>query len=432
MRKKVVFIIFVILGLLFLPQIIGPVIDLVTYPQLKKEAENALQYFAEADVDDTNNAWYYYSRAGEQFDDGAWHKEVYSYIDEKIEITKNVRTAVRENKEALDLMRYGTERSFCRIPFDPEIWTPSSFHMSSSIFKIVDLIVARAFFNLEEMNNEDAIADIFSMMTISEHVASNGHAIDYMMGGKFQYQSCKLLEIGLESGVFDEAQLEIISDKLMAFEKEWPKFARVLEIEAITMLLMLSESSKERSGSVFMAKVLLRYIHWKYLFSYNFAYLGGYRFMIKLSDELRGKEDIDSLISCVDDNLKENVEERIRDYCWKNFMYGMMLANLDHLFERRLDILSKIRVLHLCSEVQRYKWRNGHFPADIDNFERRVSIDFNTGKCFNYANFGDSVVVSSRGPDLNDEKDDVSLTLTDIGIKQYLERKRDACKKLEE
>ncbi|MCK4575210.1 hypothetical protein KAU34_02245 [candidate division WOR-3 bacterium] len=431
--KRVLTFIIVIFGVFLLPQIIGPVVDRITYPQLKKEAEKALQYFDEVSVDDTSNAWFYYSRAGEQFDDSAWHKEVYQYIDGKIEITPHILSAIRENKQALELLRDGTKCDFCKIPYNPEIWAPSSFSMSSSnLDEIVDIAYAQSLFNLENMNNEKAIADIFSIMTISEHVASNGHAIDYMMGCWFFYQSYKLLKMGLESGVFDEVQLEIISNKLKVFEEEWPKFARVLEIEAKSTLMMLSESRKEITARQFMAMMFLRYINWKHFFSFNFAILGGYRFMNELSDELEEKEDIDSLIFNFDDNLEKDIEERIRNYSLKNLMYGIGLANIVRLYERKLSILTKIRILHLCSEVQRYKLRNGHYPPSIDDFDRKISIDLNSGEYFSYTNYGDSVIVSSSGNDPTEQKDDVSLTLTNIGIKRYLKRKRDSSKKPEQ
>jgi hypothetical protein len=432
MKKIVLSFFFFVFGLLLLPQIIGLVVDCIAYPFMKKEAGNAQQYFAEVNVDDTSNAWYYYFRAGEKFDDNAWNREVYQYIDGTTEITPNILTAIRGNKQALELLQDGTKRNFCKIPHDQERLMSSSLSMSYNLFKLVDLIDARALLNLKKMDYEDAIADIFSIISVSEHVASDGAAIDYMMGCKFIYQSCRLLEMGLESGSFNEIQLGIIADRLMALETEWPKFARVLEIEAKTTLIMLSNPRREGSGGVFMSKMLLRYIHWKYLFSYNFAYLGGYRFMNELSDELEEKEEIDSLIYSFNENLNQDVQRRIRIYGWKNFIYGIELANIVHLYERRLHILTNIRILHLCSEAQRYKLEHGYYPPKIEEFEKRVYTDFNTGECFNYTNFGDSIIVSSPGPDLDSEKDDVSLTLTDIGIKKYLERKRNAVKKPEE
>ena len=90
MRKKLLSFIIIIFALFLLPQIIGSITDLITYPQLKKETENAVQYFSEVSLDDTNNAWFYYSLAEDQFVDGDLNKDVDSYINGKIEITSNI------------------------------------------------------------------------------------------------------------------------------------------------------------------------------------------------------------------------------------------------------------------------------------------------------------------------------------------------------
>jgi len=429
MRKKLLSFIIIIFALFLLPQIIGPITDLITYPQLRKEAENAVQYFSEVSLDDTNNAWFYYSLAEDQFDDSGWNKEIGSYIDGKIAITSSIRTALRKNKQAADLFRDGTKRNFCRIPYEPGILVPISVIMSSNnLSKIVDLVSAQSLMNLESINNEKAITEIFSIITVSEHFASNGDAIDYMTGCMLFYRSYEILKMGLESCAFSEVQLETISNKLKEIEVEWPKFARVLEIESKSTLISLSGQTKGISGHRFSARILLRYINWKYLFSFNFANLGGYRFMNKLSDELEKEEDIDSLKINFGNNLKKNIEERINNYVWKNFMYGMILANIVHLYERKLTRLTRMRILNLCSEVQLYRLRTGHYPMTLENFNRRTSIDLNTGEYFNYTNYGDSAVISSFGPDPTDKGDDVLLTLTDIGVKQYLKRKRDSSK----
>lgn len=70
-----------------------------------------------------------------------------------------------------------------------------------------------------------------------------------------------------------------------------------------------------------------------------------------------------------------------------------------------------MHALELACLISSYRIKDGHFPQNLDKIGGDIAMDFNTGKMWEYSNYGDSVTIFSPGPSSLKMDDDISLTL---------------------
>lgn len=109
-------------------------------------------------------------------------------------------------------------------------------------------------------------------------------------------------------------------------------------------------------------------------------------------------------------------EKEIRDNARKNLIVSAIPLFFG-LEEREIKFLTKLRLVSLTSLLGVYYFEKNHFPSIIKEIDNEATIDPITNKPWEYNNLKDSVIISSPGIDLNDNIDNISLTLkkTNIG-----------------
>ncbi|MBA7594558.1 hypothetical protein ES703_01502 [subsurface metagenome] len=118
------------------------------------------------------------------------------------------------------------------------------------------------------------------------------------------------------------------------------------------------------------------------------------------------------------------LKKRMNNYAAKNHIFSVLMPNIIPMYRRILRTITKIRMLYLSSIISSYRLEKGRFPLNLEEIAEDLVVDFNTGKMWEYTNYEDSVTIFSPGPDISDRKDDISITLTRMGIKKYLAKRR--------
>ncbi len=78
-------------------------------------------------------------------------------------------------------------------------------------------------------------------------------------------------------------------------------------------------------------------------------------------------------------------------------------------------------MMNLSSSLASYRLKTGSFPEKLEEIAPHLIVDLQTRKPWEYMNYTDSAKVSSPGIDAEDA---ITITITNMSIGQYLEKKR--------
>ncbi len=427
-----------LVGLILLLFVLGLITDWFTHPSIERAGKEALKDLMSLKRDEPGNAWNYYSAAIEKYKDIKPDKIPYRYLEGKIEITPNVIKIIEESKDIIGIIKEGTKQDFCSIPYNYEKGVAADIPDFMSLRRTTDIICAKSLSELEMGHTEEALDNIFSVATVGKDIAAGAPVlISQMIGTVIFLQVNHVLEIGIASGVFNSSELETISEFLDEIERFWPMLSTALDGETKSLKITLSQSYRNFETSLpvwwsnikirFYAEFAARFFCWRYIFSPKRATLCSIRLMDSIINELKEMES-----ETVKMTIKEETDikaidllkKRMNNYAAKNHIFSVLMPNIIPVYRRILRTITKIRMLYLSSIISSYRLEKGRFPLNLEEIAEDLVVDFNTGKMWEYTNYEDSVTIFSPGPDISDRKDDISITLTRMGIKKYLAKRR--------
>ncbi|TES93458.1 MAG: hypothetical protein E3J87_02295 [Candidatus Cloacimonadota bacterium] len=438
--RVIIGIIVAIVGLTLLVLLIGVIVDKVTQPSIKRAGDEALEYLTNLKRDEPGNAWDFYSLAIEKSRDIKSDKILSRYLNGNIEVTQEIMKTILDNLEIIEKIMEGARQEFYSYPYEYEKGAEAELPDYMSLRKAVSVTCAKAFYDLENGRTDASLNGLFSVMIVGKHIASGAPMlIDQMIGIVIVDKALKVLEIGISSGTFNDSQLESIAEFLVDLEKHWPLLSTALDGDSKTMKISFAKSQKgysslffgSESESKFIRVFVFRFICWRHFFSPKLSFLRGFKYMEDYISELKEIEEESMKWEKRAEAKKreDELQEKIKVYCKRNLLFGFVIPNVFSMHRRKLEYITKIRMLHLSSEISSFRLESGRFPQSLEEIAKYLVVDFNTGKVWEYTNYEDSVTIFSPGPDISDKKDDISITLTGLGIKQYLAKRRKPHKK---
>lgn len=441
--KIIISIIVAILGIMVFLLLIGYLIDCLTHPSLKTAGVESLEYLMSLQKDDPGNAWDYYSAAIEKSkgvqSDKTWER----YLDCAIEITPEILQTIKDSEETIKEIKEGAKQDFCSIPYDYKKGVAIEIPDFMTLRRITEIMCMKSLRELEIGQTEEAHNEILTVATVGKHIASGSPQIlDQMIGNVLLAKALNVLEIALSSREFENSELEIISQSLSEIEKNWPMLSSALDgdIRQVKisfashafykpvdsyLLLMYSYGQKP----LFFEKLIGRFLCWRYFFSIKLALLRSFIFINTVISEMQIIENEYMKTKTdeeVNTNREESLQERMINYSKKNPVFGLMLPNISSLYGRNRKSLTRVRALHLSCLINSYYLKKRHYPINLREIAGEITVDLNTGKIWEYTNHEDSVVIFSPGVNKTDDKDDISLTISNMGIKKYIEKRRNA------
>jgi len=437
--KIVIGIIASLVVLILLVFVIGWITDLISKPSIRKAADEARLYFVSLKRDEPGNAWDYYSEAVKKCKTIETGEILGKYRDGRKEATPAVMKVILDNLDVIEKIEEGAKQDYYCYPYDYEKGILIEFPDFMSFRKAAELVASKSLYDLENGRTDVALDELFSVMTFGKQIATGAPMlIDQMMGTIVVDRALKILEMGIASGTFSEGQLENISEFLDDLEKHWPMLAYAFGSEVKLSQLSLGANAgkdvvstvvwgNEKSGGGFVRMFLLRLLCWRSFFSPYRSIHKSLAFMEAFSSDLE-KIERDILEGEKDKRLEEQemaaLNKRIDDYKRGNFFFRITAPNYETMLERKLMYITEIRIAIVSSQIETYRFRRGRFPQNLSEIAESMLVDFNTGKLWQYTKYGDSVTVFSPGPDLESKKDDITISLSKMGIKKFLERKR--------
>lgn len=426
-----------IVGVILFLLIIGFTVDCFTYPSLKRTGNEALEDLKSLRIDKPGNAWDYYSIAIEKSRNIKPDKMRIGYIRGKIEITPEIIKAIEVNTDAIREIKEGARQDFCSVSFNYKKGLSVDIPDFTTLKRITEILCVNSLRELEEGNAEEALNDIFTVATVGKHLASVAPTVlDQMVGGVLISQALSVLRIGVSSSVFNKNELKKVAQFLDEMEKDWPPLYQALDTQTKLLKITIANITLSRTleivllphhqkkPSIFL-KSLVRLVYWRYLFSPRLAFLKNFEFFDTIISEMQEIESTSSKVikrgeihKIFPDIFQKRINENVR----KNPIPLIFIPKFSN--KGRLVNITKMRMLRLSSVISSYRLENGFFPPTLEEFEYDIVIDPNTGEMFVYTNYEDSVRIFSPGLNISNPGDDITILLTKMGIKKYLEKRR--------
>jgi hypothetical protein len=389
---------------------------------IRKEEGNAEQFFAEA---------------------AAYAEDVtvdfYPYLDGTIEITPGLTKAILDNLDAIARVEQGAQMEFHSYPYAYQKAAAAELPPFFNMSKAVKLTCAKALFDMEQGRSDQSLNALLHVVRAGRLIASDTPALlDVMMGNSLAMYALNVLQLGLESGGYDQDQLERIEKFLEQCEREWPPVGLSLKGDVCGMAITLFDVLRSSGGVLQMGELLtdsfgdvfrlfiLRLMCWRYSFSPVRMYLSGHESISGIVDEFNHLEDIPlTEESWEERNLKyAEFREHLKQALEGNLILKLAFPNVFGIYNSRLETLTMIRAERLACAIFAFQRDNRRFPVDLKEMGGDLIYDFNTGKSWTYKNDGESATISSPGPNPELTKGDITITLTNLGIKPFLRKLR--------
>ena len=428
-------------GLLLFLLLIGFIVDLCTYPALKKIGNKALKSLIVYNRNEPGNAWNYYSAAIEKSKNIPSAIVSYKYLDGSTEITQEMLQSFKDYEDAIIELKEGARQKYCSIPYDYSKGVAVKIPNFMALRKIGEITCARGLYELENDNTKLAIDDVLTVADVGKHIANSApNLLNQMIGIVFLSQAMKVLKIGLSSNLFNRDELEKISKKLSGIEKDFPLLSAGLDGEKKQLEISFGNRSAFKSmrsladlffyenkmPSVF-EHIVFRLFCWRYLFSPRLAAFRGFKFMDYIVSRMRELETSYEQINKKGQNdaqVREAISKNAKNYAAKNPVFSTMFPNFFSMYDRKVETITKIRILQLSCSIRFYYSENSRFPGRLQEIGGDIITDLNTGEMWSYTNYGDSCEIYSPGPNPKNTHDNFSIVLTKMGIKEYLENRR--------
>ncbi len=428
----------VIAGIVLIISGIGAIFDRSAYHVILVDAEDALAYFSRFHYDDDGNAWEYYSEAAEKADSFGSDRELFRYLSGEIEITYNSMKTILNNLEIIELIREGAKQDYYSYPYEFEKGIAAEIPSYIGLLRAVDITCIKALYDMENGRNDTALENLFGAMMAGKHVASGPMVMDYMVGFSLVKRGLKVLRIGIASGAFNEEQLGGISEFLDDLEKHWPSLSEAIGAEAKRMRITFAGASAKDIGLTvfggdqdadhfgFVQMFIVRLFCWRSFFSPYRSLHTCFVFMDEIFEELEKIESnaMDSLTDKIEDKTFVALQGKVDSFRKKNFFFNIAAPDYGRMLRKKMKEMMGIRLIHTSSLVAAYRLEKGDFPESIEELAKHLIVDLGTGKQWQYTNYADSVIILIPGLDDEDADDALSIILTGLGIKRYLDDKR--------
>jgi hypothetical protein len=429
----------IVIGFILMVMIIGAIGDASARGRLEEIRSSSLVFLESHIRTEQGNAVKYFAEAAEYAKDVT--VDFYPYLDGESEISPELTKVVLDNLDAIARIEQGAKMEFHSYPYEYQKGASAELPDYFDLSKAIKLTCAKALFDLEHGRSDQSLDALLNVIQAGKLIASGTPVLfDVAIGNSFANQSLKVLHLGLASGVYDQEQVELIGASLARFESEWPQVGLSLEGEVCGLAVIFFDVLKNPAGVLQMGQLLsnsfgdvfrlfiFRLMCWKYFFSPARMYLSGHESMNAIVSEFNELEKM----SLTPQNWEErkSKEGEFRENL-DNILKGNLILNLTFpsvfaIYNRKLETLASIHAGRLACAIQGFRHTNLRFPVDLEELGGEVIFDFSTGKPWEYKNNGDSVSISSPGHDREDAKDDISLTLTSMGIGKYLQARRNA------
>ena len=435
--KILISIVGIIIGVILLIFIIGIICDKSTESSIQKAGDESLEYLGSLKRNEDGNAWDFYSIAIEKSRDIKSDRTLSQYLEGDKEIIAEILEVISNNQEVIDNIREGARQDYYSYSYNYEEGVAIVFPDFLVLRRAVDITCIKALYDLENGRNEIALDGIFSVIIVGNHIASGAPVLlDQMIGSVIADKALKIVEIGISSSTFNDRQTEDISEFLNDMDRHWPLFSTAMDGETKLLKISFAKLQKDFESLfsgwwdnieiTFLRKLAVRAFCWKYFFSPKRATQCSIKFMdgiISQIDEIERKTL--SLVNEdeIDRKAEYEIEKQMKNYARKNPIFRIIIPNLLQMYHRKLQIITRIRMLQIANSITSHRFKKGKFPHSIEEIATELIVDFNTGKAWEFTNYGDSVTLFSPGPNISDKKDDISITLTKMGIKKYLEKK---------
>jgi len=389
------------------------------------------------------NAWDYYSAAMEKSKNIKLTIILERYLGGSSGITPEILQSIKDNEDAIEKFKEGARQKFCSIPYDYSKGVGIKIPDFMTLKRITEITCMKSLMELENGKNEKTLDDILSVAVVGKHIANSApNVFNQMIGIVFFGQAMKVLKTGLSADVFNLTELNVVSDSLSSLEKSFPMLASGLDGEKKLWKISVAnlpfyESENGFAGLFFYENkmpsvfehIVFRFYCWRYLFSPRLAALRSFKYMDNIVD---GMKELENSYTQGDKKGKKysKMENLLlgnaKNYAVKNPIFSTMFPNFFSMYNRKADTITRIRILQLSCSIRSYFNENHHFPQNLEEIRGNDDIitDLNTGKLWNYTSYGDSAAIFSQGPSITDTSDDVSITLTTLGIKEYFSKMR--------
>ncbi len=416
------------LGLFVFLLAVGIGVDCCTYRVLKRAGNEAYESLVSQSGTKSRNAWDYYLSAIAMSKNIESNKMLEMYLDSKIETTPEIKGVMKAAETAIKKIRQGSAMTYCSIPYNYKKGLELKIPDFVTLRNLVRIMCVESLYKIRNGRTEEGVSDLLCVMKLGEHIECAAPLLlNQMIGSFYISEALKVLKIGLSIGLFNDDELKQIYSSLTQIEEDLPFVSAALEGEekkikvsfahlsiGQTSKLILLRSSQGTEKPFFFERLKLRLSCWRYLFSPRFAAVKSFGFMDKVVERMKEIE-IKSNSNLRNANFtikpEELLQERMNRYVRINPVFRIIDVNVMSLFHRKLQCITRIKVLKLACNLCAYDLEYGHFPKYLEDIGGDIILDFNTGEKWEYTNWIDSITVFSPGPSFQTTKDDVSVTL---------------------
>jgi hypothetical protein len=427
----------VIVAFILLVMLVGAIGDASSRGKLAEIRDSSLAFLKSHIREDEGNAVDYFLEAAALAADA--DADASPYLNGLSEISPSLTKDILENLDAIARITQGAKMEFYSYPYDYQKGAAAELPDYFNLSKAIKLTCAKALFDLEKGRSDNSLDALFDCLRAGKLIASGTPVLfDVAIGNSFAMRSLEVLHLGLASGCYDQGQLERIDAVLTEFEEEWPLVGLSLEGEVCGMAIIFFDALKHPAALLEVGEMLgnsfgdvfrlfvFRLVCWRFLFSPSRMYLGAHEDMNAIVDtfkEIEGmpmnrenREDWDRKRAA----FREDIEQRVEG----NLLLNLTFPNVFAIYNRRLETITAIRAARLCCAIRAFQRDNRRFPVNLQELGGDIIYDFNTGKVWQYQNNGDSATIASPGSIPDGTKDDIAITLTNLGIAGYLKQLR--------
>ena len=423
-----------LIGLAILVFVIGYGVDFFSTTAVKKEAEQARDEFSLLDKGDDGNAWEYYLKAIRLMETRTFDARIDKYLEHSIPNSITLQMELNRHNDIDGLLRTGAAQSYCCIPIDYEKGEHAVLPNYKKLMECAKILNAQILVALEQGHRGRAVDKMMDGFALSRHIL-NGTPImlNYLVGMRILNTFTPTLDIALSTGVIGEDDLRKIVALLDEYDRGIPPTVWVLQAENNNMKIVMSTiptlypivDQIEMLKATLLDELGTRLLFWRYGFSAKRAALSAVR-------------EIDTVLSDMrdDENKRGAIEDDIEDeklfneffvaYRSKNEIMKIYATNWQGIFVDRARSLAHIRLLYSAALLWLDRMEQGEFPQSLTGTKVSEVIAPYTGKAWEYIWAGDIVTLKSPGGDqIFDNQDDLSVTLFQQSVVEYLEQMRE-------
>jgi hypothetical protein len=384
----------------------------------------------------SDNAWVYYEEAIDIAKDIQLNSDRERYVYGFISITPNIENTIRENQDALELLKTGATQPHCSVLFDYRL---GMFRHNTNLHRlklVAQVLCARALYNFESGKTKQGIEDAVASLIIAKHIAELSPSIlDQISGLNLLYWGLNVLNTAISSGILSKNELAANADFLERLEREWPHLNTTLERQIAALKIYIANSTLSTTANLALLphhgkepsavlKLLLRLRYWRYFFSPRRAFIARFIFLDWIVAEMKKieKKNAERGRWHAEQTFPGFFRERISQHHKSNHIpevFTPQFTNAGLLFN-----LTKIRLLHCSTVVAKYRESKGHYPTNLSSFDTNITTDPYTGDLWEYKTIDDAVLLKSPGFNPEETHDDIIVLLTRKGISHYLSQKR--------